>query len=127
MTKLKIEDLAKIQEKTKRLTNLRDGAGRAKIIVHMGTCGIAAGARNIMSALLSEVEKHDISDVIVTTSGCAGLCSREPMVTVEIVGESPVKYVDLTEAKIVEIFNKHVLGGEVVADYALAVGSERTH
>jgi len=127
MTKLKIEDLAKIQEKTKRLTNLRDGAGRVKITVHMGTCGIAAGARNIMSSLLSEMEKHNISDVIVTTSGCAGLCSREPMATVEIVGESPVKYVDLTEAKIVEIFNKHVLGGEVVTDYALAVGSERTH
>ena len=127
MTKLKIEDLAKIQEKTKRLTNLRNGAGRAKIIVHMGTCGIAAGARNIMSALLSEMEKHNISDVIVTTSGCAGLCSREPMATVEIVGESPVKYVDLTEAKIVEILDKHVLGGEVVTDYALAVGSERTH
>lgn len=127
MTKLKIEDLAKIQEKTKRLTNLRDGAGRAKIIVHMGTCGIAAGARNIMSALLSEIEKHNISDVIVTTSGCAGLCSREPMATVEIVGESPVKYVDLTEAKIAEILNKHVLEGEVLTDYALAVGSERTH
>lgn len=127
MTKLKIEDLAKIQEKTKRLTNLRDGAGRAKIIVHMGTCGIAAGARNIMSALLSEIEKHNISDVIVTTSGCAGLCSREPMATVEIAGESPVKYVDLTEAKIAEILNKHVLEGEVLTDYALAVGSERTH
>jgi len=127
MTKLKIEDLAKIQEKTKRLTNLRNGAGRVKITVHMGTCGIAAGARNIMSALLSEMEKHNISDVIVTTSGCAGLCSREPMATVEIVGESPVKYVDLTEAKIVEILDKHVLGGEVVTDYALAVGSERTH
>jgi len=127
MPKLKIEDLAKIQERTKSITNLRDGAGRAKITVHMGTCGIAAGARNIMSALLSEIEKKNISDVIVTTSGCAGLCSREPMATVEILGESPIKYVDLTGAKIVEILNKHVLGGEVVKDYALAVGSERTH
>jgi len=127
MPKLKIEDLAKIKEKTKRTTNLRDGAGNAKITIHMGTCGIAAGARNIMSALLAEIEKKDISDVIVTTSGCAGLCSREPMATVEIAGESPVKYVDLTADKIVEIFNRHVLGKEVVTNYALAVGSERTH
>ena len=127
MAKLKIKDLAKIQEKTRRITNIRDGAGRAKITVHMGTCGIAAGARNIMSALLSEIDKNNISDVIVTTSGCAGLCSREPMATVEIQGESPVKYGDLTDAKITEILNKHVLGGEVVTDYAVAVGSERTH
>ena len=127
MTKLKIEDLAKIREKTRRITNLRDGAGRAKITIHMGTCGIAAGARNIISTLLSEIDKHNISDVIVTTSGCAGLCSREPMATVEIAGEPPVKYGDLTEAKISEILNKHILGGEVMTDYAIAVGSERTH
>ena len=127
MPKLKLGDLAKIQEKTKRVTNIREGAGRAKITVHMGTCGIAAGARNVMSALLNAIEKNNITDVIVTTYGCAGLCSREPMATVEIVGQPPIKYVDLNEAKIVEILNKHVLGGKVVKDYALVVGSERTH
>ena len=127
MPKIKIEDLAKIQEKTKRVTNIRDGAGKAKIIVHMGTCGIAAGARNVMSALLEEITKQDITDVIVTTSGCAGLCRREPMATVEMAGKSPIKYGDLTDKKIVEILNKHVLGGEIITDYAIAVGSERTH
>lgn len=127
MPKIKIEDLAKIQEKTKRVTNIRDGAGKAKIIVHMGTCGIAAGARNVMSALLEEINKQDITDVIVTTSGCAGLCSREPMATVEMAGASPIKYGDLTDKKIVEILNKHILSGEIITDYAIAVGSERTH
>ncbi len=127
MPKIKIEDLAKIQEKTKRVTNIRDGAGKAKIIVHMGTCGIAAGARNVMSALLEEINKQDITDVIVTTSGCAGLCSREPMATIEMAGASPIKYGDLTDKKIVEILNKHILSGEIITDYAIAVGSERTH
>ena len=127
MPKLKIGDLQKISEKVRQTTTLRDGAGRAKVTIHMGTCGIAAGARKIMDALLNILEEEDVKDVIVTTSGCAGLCSREPMATVELVGEAPVKYVDLTEKKIGKIFTEHVMGGQIVADYALALGSERTH
>ena len=127
MTRLKIEDLARIKDETRRSANLREGAGRVRVTVHMGTCGIAAGARNIMSLLLSEIEKRNISDVIVNTSGCAGLCSREPMITVEIIGEAPVKYVDLTEKKMAEIINRHIMEGTPLADYALGIGSERTH
>lgn len=125
MPKLRPEDLDEIGERMRRVTLLREGAGRAKVTVHMGTCGIAAGARKIMSALLAVIEEKDVKDVIVTTSGCAGLCSREPMATVELKGEAPVKYVDLTEEKIREVFTEHVLGGRIVAEYALAIGSER--
>ena len=127
MPKLKLEDLAKIKEATRRTTLLREGAGRVKITVHMGTCGIAAGARNIMEAVLHEVEERDLKDVLVTTSGCAGLCSREPMATVEVVGEAPVKYVDLTEGKIREVIAQHVAGGKMLEKYALVMGSERIH
>ena len=126
MPRIKIEDLDRISEEIRRTTLLREGASRAKITVHMGTCGIAAGAREIMNALLAEVQQKDIKDVIVTTSGCAGLCSREPMATVELKGEAPVKYVDLTPDKIRTILTEHVLGGKIVKDYALAIGSERT-
>ncbi len=125
MGKIKIEDLERIAERVRRATLLREGAGRAKITVHMGTCGIAAGARGLMSALLEEFEKRDVKDVILTSSGCAGLCSREPMATVELKGEAPVKYVDLTPEKIRRILAEHVLGGRLVAEYALAEGSER--
>jgi len=125
MGKLNIKDLDKISERVRKSTLLREGAGRAKITVHMGTCGIAAGARNIMNTLLDEFEKRNIKDVILTTSGCAGLCSQEPMVTVEIIGQAPVKYVDLTPEKIVEILTEHVIGGKAVTKYALAKGSER--
>ncbi|MEW6685732.1 MAG: (2Fe-2S) ferredoxin domain-containing protein [Candidatus Edwardsbacteria bacterium] len=127
MPKLKIEDLAKIREKTKSLTTLREGVGRAKVTVHMGTCGIAAGAREIMSALLSEIEKHKVKDILVTTSGCAGLCNREPMATVELLDKPPVKYVDLTPEKMRKIFAEHILGGKIVNEYALAIGSEMMH
>jgi NADP-reducing hydrogenase subunit HndB len=126
MPKLKIEDLKKIREKVKQTTVLREGAGRAKVTVHMGTCGIAAGARDIMDALLKEIEAKEVKDVLVTASGCAGLCSREPMATVELMGKPPVKYVELTPEKMKRIFNEHVLGGTIVTEYALAVGSERT-
>ncbi len=109
----------------KRIINLREGTGSTKIIVHMGTCGIAAGARSIMTALLEEVEKRNLRDVIVNISSCAGLCSREPMMTVERQDEPPVKYVDLTVDKAQEILEKHVLAGQVIKEYALAAGAER--
>ena len=125
MSKLKIEDLEKISQKVRKTVLLRDGAGSAKITVHMGTCGIAAGARAIMNTVMEELEKRDISDVILTSSGCAGLCSKEPMVTVERKDETPVKYVNLTPDKILEIIDEHVVGGKVVKDFALAMGSER--
>ncbi len=125
MPKLKPEDLEKISERMRKTTMLREGAGRAKITVHMGTCGIAAVARKIMSALLTLLEESDTKDIILTTSGCAGLCSREPMVTVELKGEAPVKYVDLTEEKIRGIFSDHVIGGKIVTEHAIAIGSEQ--
>ena len=126
MKKIKIGDLEKIREKVQRTTNLRESKARAKVTVHMGTCGIAAGARNILTKLMAEIEKKKLVDVIVTTSGCAGLCSREPMATVEITGNPPVKYVDLTEEKIKKVLAEHIINGKIIEKYALAIGSERT-
>ncbi|HHF43425.1 MAG: (2Fe-2S) ferredoxin domain-containing protein [Candidatus Aminicenantes bacterium] len=127
MPKLTIEELEKLRERAKKATFLRETTDyRAKITVHMGTCGIAAGAREIMNAFLQELQARDITDVLLTNSGCAGLCSREPMATIEIKGQAPVKYVDLTPEKVKQIFEKHVLGGEIVQDYALGIGSEKT-
>ena len=125
MAKLGPEDLSRIADRMKKVISLREGAGRVKITVHMGTCGIAAGARKIVAAVMDCMDKQDASDVIVGTSGCAGLCSKEPMMTVELVDQAPVKYVDLTEEKVQRVFAEHVLGGNIVAEYALAVGSER--
>ncbi len=125
MAKLKPEDLDKIIEQMRHQTLLREGAGRAKMTVHMGTCGIAAGAREIMIMLLDLLRKQGVQDVILTSSGCAGLCSREPMMTVELKGQAPVKYADLNEDKASKIFSDHVLGGKVVTEFALGVGCER--
>lgn len=127
MAKLTLKDLEKKREEAKKAVFLREGGPyKAKVTVHMGTCGIAAGARKVMDALLQEVEKSEKQDILVTTSGCAGLCSREPMATVELVGKAPVKYVNLTGEKMKKIFADHVLGGKIVQELALAYGSEKT-
>jgi len=125
MSKLRPEDLDKIAAKMRGVVNMREGNAKAKISVHMGTCGIAAGARPVMTALREELDKKNINDVILTISSCAGLCSREPMMTVELEGKPSVKYVDVTPEKALEILEKHVLGGKVISDYALAAGNER--
>ena len=127
MARLTLDDLKKIKEKQKATFTLREGGYRAKVTVHMGTCGIAAGARDIMTAVMDEISQAKIEDVITTTSGCAGLCAREPMVTIEIVNKPPVKYGDLTDAKIREIFKEHIMGGNPIDKYALVVGSETTY
>lgn len=127
MPRLTVDDLKKIKEDYKASITLREGGYRAKITVHMGTCGIAAGARKIMEAILDEINKNNVKDIIVTTSGCAGFCSKEPMATVEIINEAPVKYVQLNEEKIRKIFKEHVMGGTIVEDSALVMGSETSY
>jgi len=124
--KLTIDDLQKMRERASAAVALRAGQARARITVHLGTCGIAAGAREVMAALLKEIEARGLTDVVVVTSGCAGLCSREPMATVELRGQAPVKYVELTPEKIRKVFERHVLGGTILAESALATGSETT-
>ena len=125
MPKLSISDLEEIRQKVRKTTLLREGISNAKITVHMGTCGIAAGARTIMNTLIEIMEESKRDDIIITTSGCAGFCSKEPMATVELKGEAPVKYSSLTADKIKKIFEEHVVGGKIVQEYALAIGSER--
>lgn len=125
MAKLTLDELRRKRAEVQKSLYLREGEFRGKIIVHMGTCGIAAGARAIVAAFLEEVEKNGVKDVMVTTSGCAGLCSKEPMATVEMLNSPPVRYVELTPEKARNIFQAHIIGGTAVAEYALGIGSER--
>ena len=127
MAKLTIADLKKIKEEYHASQALREGGFRAKITVHMGTCGIAAGARGIMNTIMEELTKSNMKDVAITTSGCAGLCSKEPMITIELAGEPPVKYIALTEDKTRKIFTEHIVQGKPVKEYALVVGHETTY
>jgi NADP-reducing hydrogenase subunit HndB len=124
MAKIKIEDLKKIKEKVQAETSLREGHRRVKVTVHMGTCGIASGAREVLDALMKEIEETGATDVAVTTSGCMGLCSREPLVTVEILDQEPIKYQYMNPNKMRQVFRRHILQGEIQTPFVLAKGSE---
>ena len=120
MAKLTIDDLKKIRENARKMTTLREGGASVKVTVHMGTCGIAAGAREVMDTLLEEMAQTDRQDIHVVNSGCMGMCSSEPNVTVEIKGQDPIIYQHVDRNKMRQIFKRHVLKGEVQTDFALA-------
>ncbi len=120
MPKLTIEDLKKIREEARKATTLREGDATVKVTVHMGTCGIAAGAREVMDTLMEEMAQTDRQDIRVMNSGCMGMCSSEPNVTVEIKGQDPIIYQHVDRNKMRQIFKRHVLKGEVQTDFALA-------
>jgi len=120
MAKLTIDDLKRIKEETAKSTSLRDGAANIKITVHMGTCGIAAGAREVMNALMEEMAEADRQDIRVVTSGCMGMCSSEPNVTIESTEAEPIVYQKMDSNKMRQVFKRHVLLGEIQSDFALA-------
>ncbi len=120
MPKLTIEDLKKIKEKARKDTALRSGEATVKVTVHMGTCGIAAGAREVMDALLEEVAESGRDDIRVVNAGCMGMCSSEPNVTVEMMGQEPVIYQHMDRNKMRQVFKRHIMHGEVQPDFALA-------
>jgi NADP-reducing hydrogenase subunit HndB len=124
MAKLTIEDLKKIKEKVHADTALREGGARVKVTVHMGTCGIASGAREVLDALMTVIAEDSVSDVAVTTSGCMGLCSREPLVTVEVIGKEPIKYEYMNPNKMRQVFKRHIVKGEIQTPFVLAKGAE---
>src|SRR4030065_689645 len=120
----RIEDLDKIREQITHDLSLQEEGVRIKINLHMGTCGIAAGANKLDALINREIEEKGLKDIKIIHSGCAGLCSREPMVTIESLGLPAVKYCDLNEDKVREIFDRHVLKGEIVEAFALAYEME---
>ena len=95
-----------------------------QVKVHLGSCGIASGAKEVMDTLLQEIETAGANDVVVTTSGCMGLCSREPLVTVEVLDQDPIKYEYMNPNKMRQVFKRHILEGEIQTPFVLAKGSE---
>ena len=118
MSKVKsLEELKKIREQAKSNTNLRttgENPDRTVIAIGMATCGIAAGARKSMSALLDEIEKNAIPNVSVVATGCLGYCYAEPLVEVREPGKQPLRYANVDEARAREIIQKHIMNGELV-------------
>ncbi|MGI6143770.1 MAG: (2Fe-2S) ferredoxin domain-containing protein [bacterium] len=119
MTALKnLDDLRKLRERVKEDLNERFG-GEIKIIVGMGTCGIAAGAREVMAAILNELRLRNIN-ATVTQTGCIGMCEREPLVDIVRPGEKRITYGRVTPRDAKRLVAEHVLHGRVVEDLVVA-------
>lgn len=108
-----------------RFRRLQDSASKpsyanTKITVHLATCGIIAGAREVMTALVEELARADRPEIEVKSGGCIGNCDTHPNVTVEIEGEDPVVYQKMNAEKLRQVFKRHILAGDVLADHVLA-------
>lgn len=110
-----LDELRKIREEVKKGLEMRSSGHSRRIVVGMGTCGIAAGARETMKAFMDALDKAGISDVAVTATGCAGFCDKEPMVSVEIHGQQPVRYGNVDKAAAEKIVAEHLIGGKAIA------------
>ena len=115
-----LAELAAIREKMKDKIVLREGTSTTRIVVGMATCGIAAGARPVLNAFVDGVNKEGLaSDVVVSQTGCIGICQYEPVVEVHKAGEEKVTYVKMTVEKAEKVLKEHIKGGKVVTEYTI--------
>ncbi len=119
-----LEELKMMREKVKKDLQLRAGKHRVKIVVGMGSCGIAAGARETMNEFLDLIEKSKKTDIVVTASGCFGFCAQEPMIHVYVEDKKPVTYRNVDKQAAQEIFNSHILNGKIVEKYLFSKGKK---
>ena len=117
-----IADLEQLRKNARASLTTREASGGARLVVAMGTCGIAAGAREVVLALMEELDRRNLHDITVTQCGCKGLCDREPTVDVVRPGEPPVTYGDVTPEDARRIISQHVLQGKILRDLLLFVG-----
>ena len=114
-----LEELQQIKERALQRRKLSGEGSRAHMVVAMGTCGIAAGARDTMSAILKELEQRDIADVIVTQTGCPGLCEYEPIVQVQVGDQDMITYGNIGPDRVAMLIEEHIVGGAPVEKWQL--------
>ena len=116
-----LAELAAIRDKMRDKIVLREGGDGIRVVVGMATCGIAAGARPVLGAFVEGVDKEGLNDkVIVSQTGCIGICQYEPVVEVTVPGQEKVTYVKMTAEKAEKVLKEHIKGGKVVMEYTFA-------
>lgn len=115
-----LAELAAIREKMKDKVVLREGSGEIRVVVGMATCGIAAGARPVLNAFVEGVSNAGLADkVMVSQTGCIGVCQFEPVVEVFEAGKDKVTYIKMTPEKAAEVIEKHLKGGAPISEYTI--------
>lgn len=121
-----LAELEAIRNKIKNQVDVRKDSDEntVRIVVGMATCGIAAGARPVLSALVEEVGKRNLANVSVAQTGCIGMCRLEPIVEVTEPGKEKVTYVKMTEEKAKKVIADHIVNGNVVTEYTIGAVKE---
>ncbi|MCX6054642.1 MAG: (2Fe-2S) ferredoxin domain-containing protein [Chloroflexi bacterium] len=116
-----LEDLKRVKEEALKKRDLKASSGTIQVIVGMGTCGIAAGARDTMKSILDMIEKDSLNGIIVTQTGCIGLCEKEPIVQVVIGEAAKVTYGKVTPDIARKILKEHVGSGNIITDHVVNI------
>ena len=116
-----LEELKRVREEALQKKQMKAAAGNVQVIVAMGTCGIAAGARDTMKTVLNFIETNNLSGVSVTQTGCIGMCEQEPILQVVIGENSKVTYGKVNPEVAEQIMKQHVQNGTPVKDYVLPI------
>ncbi|MEG1719580.1 MAG: (2Fe-2S) ferredoxin domain-containing protein [Clostridia bacterium] len=116
-----LAELTAIRDKMKSQVEMRSGSENEKtrVVVGMATCGIAAGARPVLAELISEIDKRQLHDVLITQTGCIGVCRLEPIVEIYKPGEEKVTYVKVTPDMVGKIVAEHIVNNNVVKEYTI--------
>lgn len=114
-----IQDLERIRQEALERVNIRKDRNGTRIVVGMATCGISAGARPVLMAMVEEAKKRNLENVIVTQTGCIGVCRLEPIVEVYKEGEEKTTYVEMTAEKAKRVIAEHIVNGKVVTEYTI--------
>ena len=119
-----LAELQEIRDKARASVNIRESAeAETRVLVGMATCGIAAGAKPVLNAFVEEVAKRDLKGVMVTQTGCIGICQYEPVVEVVTPGQEKVTYVKMTAEKALRVVNDHLVNGNVVTEYTIGANA----
>ncbi len=116
-----VEDLERVKRDALSEIRLRQASGSPRVVVGMGTCGIAAGSRETMLAIIDELKKRHKMDVTVSESGCIGLCVKEPIVEVDIPGQQKAVYGNVDPNRARQIVASHVVNRQAVQDWIINV------
>ena len=114
-----LEDLRKIKAESQLQTKARK-SNDTQVIIGMGTCGIAAGAREVMTAVLEELAKRNLNNVSVLQTGCIGMCQKEPLMDIVRPGEDMVTYGPVYPSDVPRIIAEHLVNGNIVEDLVVA-------
>ncbi len=116
-----LAELAALRDRVKDQIVLRESGNSIRIVVGMGTCGIAAGARSVLHAFVEGIDKEGLhGKAVVLQSGCIGGCEREPVVEILCKGQDKVTYINMTAEKAERVLKEHVKGGKIVTEYTAA-------